>query len=342
MNKTYKIKHNQNLTEQLIKAQKVAQYAINNPGSFSSKDVSHIGLKSAITNQILRKYGKNKKLKKINPNRVKLALPGQSIKYDNIENTISLTPLKIKLDSTYLPEFEKVCHIELDKEYAHIIVKTKEENQFIPKGCVGIDLNATGHLAVCATSDGSVMKLGKKASHTSKKYKAIRKNLQKQGKYKVVKKIKDRESRIQRDLNHKISSKIVLDAKNSQSAIVLEKLTGIKKNTRREVKKLSRKNRGVISSWSFYQLQKFIEYKAKKYGVPVVYINPYNTSRVCARCGGMGNRVGKIFECPSCGHVEHADVNAAFNIRAAGDVLFNLRQNVMSERGVLVHPKRHR
>jgi putative transposase len=45
----------------------------------------------------------------------------------------------------------------------------------------------------------------------------------------------------------------------------------------------------------------------------VVYIDPYNTSKECSRYGQIGNRSGKSFKC-QYGHVDHADVNASFNI----------------------------
>jgi hypothetical protein len=70
MIKTYKIKHKFDLSPTLFeKAQQIALYAIEN-GDCSSKYVKHIGLNSVIACQILRKYGRNKKLKNIKLDRV--------------------------------------------------------------------------------------------------------------------------------------------------------------------------------------------------------------------------------------------------------------------------------
>jgi putative transposase len=94
-----------------------------------------------------------------------------------------------------------------------------------------VDLNTTGHIAVVSNPDtGKVWKLGKAAEHIHKKYRDIRRGLQKQGKYKKVKQIKNRESSIVRNLNHHISKKIVEIATKTESCIKLERLSNIRQN----------------------------------------------------------------------------------------------------------------
>ncbi|HEV2993090.1 MAG TPA: transposase [Acidimicrobiia bacterium] len=68
------------------------------------------------------------------------------------------------------------------------------------------------------------------------------------------------------------------------------------------------------------QLLAMIAYKAESAGRTVIAVDPRNTSRTCAHCGHVsaGNRRGAVFECQACGHLAHADTNAAVNILRAG------------------------
>lgn len=304
---TYKVKHNKDFSEELRKARQVADFAVENR-SFSSNDVRHIGLKSMIANQILRKYGRNKNIKSVKS--VKLIVPNQGIKVDKELKTIGIPSLKFYFKYQFPNSFDKINQIEIGTEYVYVSVSIPEKEPMRVDKYIGVDLNTTGHVAVVAIpKTGKILKLGKEAEHIHNKYKSIRKDLQEQGKYKKVKAIKNRESNIFRDLNHKISKKIVKTAIKTNSGIKLEALKGIRNN-----KKHSRSFNYSLNSWSFYQLQKFIEYKAKLQGIPVVYIEPAYTSKTCSRCGHIGNRNDKSFKCQDCGHVDHADVNAAFNI----------------------------
>ena len=299
---TYKLKHNLDLSTEFAKAREVALFSLKHK-SRSSKDVKYIGLKSAISNQILKKYSSNKKLKRISS--VKLTIPFQAIKFKN--EKIKISCLKMKLD--FNKACKKINQIELDDTYAYISCTIEERKELKPKSWVGVDLNTTRHCLVVANpKTGKVIKLGKKANHIHQKYKHLRKKLQKKGKYKAVKKLKNRESKIIKDLNHKISTKLVKEAKNKKAGIVLEDLKEIRKTT-----KTSKKFRYALNSWSFFQLKIFIEYKAKLHGIPVVKIDPKYTSKQCSKCGLLGERKGKLFKC-SCGHVENADVNASFVI----------------------------
>lgn len=86
------------------------------------------------------------------------------------------------------------------------------------------------------------------------------------------------------------------------------------KNIRRTVKSSKKADRN-LNSWAFYELQQFIEYKAKLAGMDVVYVNPQYTSQKCSKCGVVekSNRQRNLYSC-SCGSNIHADLNAARNI----------------------------
>lgn len=307
---TYKIRHGRDFSHELKLAKKVAEHAIQTK-SRSSADVKHIGLKSAISNQILKKYSGSKTIKSIKS--VKLTVPNQGIKVK--DNKVKITCLKLELPIYFPQPFEKINQIEVGKGFAYISVSYKEPPTQTPTSVFGIDRNTKGHCLVAANpTTGKVLKLGKPAQHIHLKYKHIRKKLQKKGKYSLVKRIKNRESRIVRNLNHHCSKKIVQECSEQQAGIVLEDLKDI-----RETARSRKKQRYSLNSWSFYQLKQMIEYKAKKQGVPVFYVAPQYTSQRCSSCGHIerANRKEKLFCCKECRTVENADVNAGFNIAFA-------------------------
>lgn len=309
---TYKIYHHKDFKQELSKALKIAEFALRTK-SRTSKDVKHIGLKSIIANQLLKKYGSNKSIKRIRPRNIKLVIPNQGIVVDKALKRIRIPCLDNFILNYYFSGFEKVNQIEIGEKFVYISVTIPEKESIETPNVIGVDLNTTGHVAVVSSpKTGKVWKLGKTAQYIHKKYMNIRRNLQKKRKYKKAIQIKDRESRIVRNLNHHISKKIVeIASTNKCSNINLERLQNIRKTaTRNRTKNF----RYLLNSWSFYQLQKMIEYKAKLQGIMVSYIDPRYTSKSCSRCGHIGDRDDKKFKCHNCGHVDHADINAAFNI----------------------------
>jgi putative transposase len=75
-----------------------------------------------------------------------------------------------------------------------------------------------------------------------------------------------------------------------------------------------------ISDVAWYMFTMWVDYFAKIYGVHVMSVAPHFTSQDCSGCG---ERVKKSLstrthKCPSCGLIEHRDLNAAKNILAKG------------------------
>ncbi len=129
-----------------------------------------------------------------------------------------------------------------------------------------------------------------------------------------LRKISGRQRRYQRDVNHGIAKRVVAKAQRLCCGIALEDLRGI-----RDRIKARRRQRARLHNWAFGQLRQFIVYKAAQAGVPVVFVDPANTSRTCPVCGHVDKRNRRSqseFQCRRCGHAGPTDVIAARNIRA--------------------------
>lgn len=180
---------------------------------------------------------------------------------------------------------------------------------------IGVDLNTTGHVAVAADiRSGKTMKLGKNIHYNHQQSSRNCTKLWKEGKLWKLKKVKSRERKTFKSALNAISRQIVSFAESLGSGIKFEKLFSPRYSHRENVDSLYEFS---FDNGSFYSLQRQVEKRALTRGIPVIYVNPAYTSKRCCRCGSFGRRSKKRFECPHCGYIAHADVNAAFNIAAA-------------------------
>lgn len=198
-----------------------------------------------------------------------------------------------------------------------LCVEVPDETPITPKGTLGVDF---GICNLATTSDGDNFS-GKEVDEVRERTTKIKRKLQKHGSKSAkrhLKKLSGKEARFKRNTNHIISKKIVSKAKDTSRIIALEDLKGF--NGRQTVRRADRERFG---KWAFDQLRQFVEYKAKIVGIPVIAVDPRNTSRTCSSCGfvSKANRKSQsLFSCVECGMSMHADFNAALNIASRAAV----------------------
>ena len=166
--------------------------------------------------------------------------------------------------------------------------------------------------AVCVTSNNKTgfFGNGRMNKFYRRKFKTHKRKLGKFKKQNAINKIKTKERQWMTYQDHCISKQIINFAiKNNVSIIKMEKLSGIRQKTSK-----SRKNNTYIHTWSFFRLQKFIEYKAKKCGIQVIYVNPKYTSQICPNCGELNKAEDRLYSCEKCGYSTHRDKVGAINI----------------------------
>ncbi|MEU2239617.1 transposase [Streptomyces sp. NPDC018338] len=191
-----------------------------------------------------------------------------------------------------------------------------EPEVFEPVGFLGVDL---GIANIATTSDGRIM-AGRGLNRYRERHHHLRTKLQRKrtkSAKRVLKRVRRREARHAANQNHIIAKQLVAAAERTSRGIALEDLSGIRQRVTAK-----KDQRARLHSWAFAQLGAFVEYKARRAGVPVVFVDPRNTSRQCSECWHTHrtNRVTQArFACRSCGTVMHADHNGSRNIAHRGE-----------------------
>ena len=206
-----------------------------------------------------------------------------------------------------------------DKWFLLVTVDIPDGAEIPTTDFIGVDL---GISQIATPSEGEPF-AGDDVKRVTKRYSDLRQTLQhkaskqsQNGKRprnirKFLKRISKKVRNFKRHTNHVISKKIVAQAIGTRKAVALEDLTGIRKRCERRHR---RTQRAIFSGWSFAELRGYITYKAKLAGIPVVLVNPKNTSRECYACGHIAkeNRKSQAeFVCVQCSHSDNADLNAS-------------------------------
>lgn len=204
-------------------------------------------------------------------------------------------------------------HVPVTKEFPECVV---DEDVRI----VGVDRGINFIYTAYGDYGETLFFSGKDAKRKRANYKALREELQ--GRHTSsarhrLKEIGNRENRWMADMNH-VASKTLVEFYPEDTIFILEDLTGI----RPTLERVHHKYRYIQVSWSFYDFQKKLEYKALMHGQKVIYVDPHYTSQKCPRCGHTAksnrNKKKHSFECRNCGYRSNDDRIGAINLYDKG------------------------
>lgn len=208
------------------------------------------------------------------------------------------------------------------KYFLHIPVTYDVEESDISDICnvVGIDRGINFVVATYDSKHKSGFVSGKAIKQKRANYSKLRKELQMRqtpSARRRMKAIGSRENRWMQDVNHQVS-KALVEKNPKHTLFVLEDLSGIRNATER----VRTKDRYISVSWSFYDLEQKLMYKAKQNQSTVIKVNPAYTSQCCPACGHIekANRNKKIhlFRCKNCGYQSNDDRIGAMNLYRMG------------------------
>jgi len=210
------------------------------------------------------------------------------------------------------------------------VEQEKVEPVHLATTSVGIDVGIS-HFA--SLSDGQQMGSLHPYKHYQKKLAQAQKALSRKQRFSMnwkkqkarIQKIHRKIAQIRSDFLHKLSTQL----SNSHAMIVLEalKITNMSKSAKgtleapgKQVNAKSGLNKSILDQgWGEFRRQ--LTYKLAWRGGLLVMVDPKYTSQRCSACGftcAANRKDQSHFVCGKCGDEDHADINAAKNILAAG------------------------
>ena len=241
-------------------------------------------------------------------NRIKMA-------YEHKYVDSFLCDTKYKLGTAKLKQIGKNFYL-----FVPITAKIEPFNKETTQNIVGID-RGIRFIATSYDSEGKTTFFhGGKIIARRVHFKNKRSELQRKGTPSARRRLKamgHRENRWMRDVNHCVS-KALVEKYPSNTLLVIEDLSNVRKSTQR-VKK-ERKYTQV--SWSYYDLEMKLKYKALLKGSCVINVPANYTSQRCPVCGHVQDtnrdKEKHFFCCRTCGYRSNDDRIGAMNLFLMG------------------------
>lgn len=215
------------------------------------------------------------------------------IQFDNNNNVIFNLVIDIPTKTKYTPVPGRVLGVDLGIKYPAYMAINDSPNIKQSLGSIDDFMRVREQMQARKRKLQQALTLTKGGKGRKKKTQALDR-------------FRDKERNWVKTYNHQLSAKIVQFAKKNKCEFInMEKLT-----------KDGFGNK-LLRNWSYYELQQMVEYKAKKEGIEVRYIDPAYTSQTCCICGNIdkdNRQTQEQFKCTKCGHEMNADHNAAINI----------------------------
>jgi putative transposase len=207
--------------------------------------------------------------------------------------------------------------------FASFVVTIGEDETLVPVDSeIGIDLGLA-HFAVM--SDGTKITAPKFLRRAARKLKRLQQALARKQKgsnrrKKAIVRVARAHARVadtRRDWQHKLSTAIIRD----NQAVYVEDLCVVGLGRTRLAKSVH------DAGWAAFT--GMLEYKAQRYGRTFARVDQFFPStRMCSDCGRINEKIAlnvREWDCP-CGSHHDRDINAAINIKAAGQADFNDRR----------------